>query len=28
LQLHDAMTAALAYGDKSVRFENLAGFGA
>jgi len=28
LQLHDSVTAALAHGDKSVPFENLAGFGA
>jgi len=28
LQLHDAVTAALTHCDESVRFENLAGFGA
>jgi len=28
LQLHDSMTAALAHGDKSAPFEDLAGFGA
>ena len=26
LQLHDAMTAALAHGDKTIHFEYLAGF--
>jgi hypothetical protein len=28
LQLHDAVTAALAHGYKSAPFEDLAGFGA
>jgi hypothetical protein len=28
LQLHNTVTAALAHGDKSTPFENLAGFGA
>lgn len=28
LQLHDAVTATLAHGDKSASFKNLAGFGA
>ena len=28
LLLHDSVTAALAYSDKSAPFENLAGFGA
>jgi hypothetical protein len=28
LQLHDAVTAALAHGDESAPFENFTGFGA